>query len=206
MHTGFFHTHKLVVLLFLIHYVVKLVLLLSNQENRLTRYTAITRIPEMIISALFLLTGTFLLVQLPQITTYTWVKIAFVFTSIPLAVIGFRKKNKMLAILSVVLILAAYGLAEVNKKHKADVKVDLSNTETSLVGKTIYDSSCASCHGADGKLGLGGAKDLTASTLSRDEKRNIIVKGKNAMAGYERSLTAEQIDAVLEYVEQFSKP
>lgn len=205
MYTGFFHTHKLVVLLFLVHYVVKLVLLLANQDNKLSRYTALTRIPEMIISTLFLLTGGFLLWKQPAITMFTWVKIAFVFASIPLAVVGFRKKNKVLAILSVVLIIGAYGLAEVNKKHKADVKVDLTIADPAQLGKTIYDSNCASCHGPDGKLGMGGAKDLTASVLSSEEKRKVIVEGKNAMAGYGRSLNDQQIDAVLAYIEQLPR-
>nr|MBK9652077.1 cytochrome c [Bacteroidota bacterium] len=57
------------------------------------------------------------------------------------------------------------------------------------------------CHGDDGKLGLSGSKDLTASTLSREDKINIITNGKNAMQPYNEMLTANQIIAVTNYIE-----
>ena len=52
--------------------------------------------------------------------------------------------------------------------------------ETS-VGEEIYKNSCAACHGIDGKLGAGGAQDLTKSVLSEDAIKEIISKGRGAM-------------------------
>lgn len=57
------------------------------------------------------------------------------------------------------------------------------------------------CHGSDGKMGMSGARDLSASLLSHDEKVNLIKQGKNAMMSFEDQLTQEQIEAVTVYVE-----
>ncbi len=70
-----------------------------------------------------------------------------------------------------------------------------SNVDTAAIWKT----HCQLCHGADGKLGLNGAKDLTASPLSLDERIQVITKGRNTMASYEATLTAEEIAAIAKY-------
>lgn len=66
-------------------------------------------------------------------------------------------------------------------------------------GAAIYRKYCVTCHGADGKLGLNGAGDLTQSTLSLDARILQISKGKNMMAAYEEVLTPKEIKAVAEY-------
>jgi len=66
-------------------------------------------------------------------------------------------------------------------------------------GKKIYKMNCVICHGADGKLGINGAKDITISELSEAEKVNLIKKGKGVMTAFESILSDEQIDAVVEY-------
>ncbi|MEE9373510.1 MAG: cytochrome c [Saprospiraceae bacterium] len=66
-------------------------------------------------------------------------------------------------------------------------------------GKKIYKMNCVICHGADGKLGINGAKDITISNLSDAETINLIKKGKGAMTPFESILTEKQIKAVLEY-------
>jgi cytochrome c6 len=55
------------------------------------------------------------------------------------------------------------------------------------------------CHGADGKMGANGSKDLSVSQLSLDERIAIITKGKNVMIAYENILTLSEIKAVAEY-------
>ncbi len=207
MYTGILHTHKLVVVLFLLLYLVKTVLLLANQKDLLAKVKKITKVPEMIISFGFLATGLFLIVQKPDaISQYTWIKLVAVFGSIPLAVVGFKKENKVLAALSLVLIILAYGLAEMAKRNvpKQEVVVAVANpTEANYSlqehGKAIFTSYCAVCHGQDGKLGLAGAKNLSTSTLTDEEVKNIITNGKNAMAPYKKVLSAEEITAVAAY-------
>lgn len=66
-------------------------------------------------------------------------------------------------------------------------------------GAVIFKKSCVLCHGADGKLGLNGAKDLTASLLTLEERMNLIRKGKNTMTPFEGILSPEQIEAVARY-------
>src|ERR1700741_142838 len=124
MYKGFLHTHILVVTLFLLLYLVKTILLLSNRNDLLQKFSKMFRIPEMIISTLFLVTGIYLALQLPFGGKYDylfWIKIAMVLASIPIAVVGFKKSNKILAALSLLLITGSYGLAEVYGKKKGIV-------------------------------------------------------------------------------------
>lgn len=200
MYTGLLHSHKLFVLLFLIHYVVKLVLLLTNKNEQLGKYTKVTKVPEMILSFGFLATGAGMLFSGAALSNMLTIKIVCVLASIPLAIIGFKKNNKVLAFVAVALIVASYGLAEMNKKAKTGPKVDTSAIENPIeAGKLLYTNSCVSCHGGDGKLGNSGAKDLTVTQLSVEEQKKIIRNGKNAMPGY-KDLSDQQIDALVQYV------
>lgn len=193
--------HRILVSLFLLQYLVKLILLLAGKKTELANYTKATRIIEMLVSVGFLVTGIWLLIYLPTVTMLMIVKIICVFASIPIAVIGFKKGNKALASLAVVLILAAYGLAEMNKTKQGAVKVDTSSaTDPIEKGKIVYQNAgCITCHGADGKLGLSGAKDLSITTLTIDEQKGIIKNGKSPMPGY-KDLTDDQLTAVAAYV------
>lgn len=200
MYTGLLHSHKLFVLLFVLHYTIKLVLLLMNKKETLEKYSKPTRIPEMIISTGFLVTGVWMMMTGTAFTTLIVVKLLCVFSSIPLAVIGFKRSNKLLATLAVVLIFMSYGLAEMNRAKKAGGKIDTSSIENPIeAGKLIYTNSCVTCHGADGNLGLSGAKKLPETTLTREEQIALIKNGKNAMPAY-KNLTDAQVEAVVDYV------
>lgn len=200
MYKGILHTHYLVVVLFLLIYVIKTVLLLSNKNDLLTTFTKKVKIAEMIISFLFLGTGVFLITQLPLGGKYDyllWIKLAMVLASIPLAVVGFKKQNKILAALSLLLITGSFGLAEVYHKRKGVAKDD-GSVVASTDGKGLYEKNCATCHGSDGKKGLGGAKDLTATVLDAAGIKDIILNGKNMMAPV--SVTDEEAAAIADYV------
>ena len=67
-------------------------------------------------------------------------------------------------------------------------------------GATVFKTYCIVCHGADGKIGFNGAKDLTASEYGRDEMITQVTKGKGAMAAYESILKPDEIEAVVDYV------
>lgn len=207
MYTGLLHTHKLVVVLFLLIYLVKTVLLVIGKEETLETFTKKVKVPEMIISTLFLLTGAGMLFQIASISQMLIIKIVVVFISIPVAIIGFKKKNKALALLSFVLIVAAYGLAEMSKKvEKKEVvledKADPASEEYNQLahGKAIFATYCIECHGNDGAKGASGAKNLMTSELSMDQTKEIINYGKNNMMKYEGILTQKEIDAVANYV------
>ena len=199
MNTGILHLHYLVVTLFLLTYVIKTILLLSNKNDLLGKFSKKIKVPEMIISTLFLLTGIFLLTKLPYGGKYDyllWIKLSMVTVSIPVAIIGFKKSNKALAALSLLLITGSFGLAEVYHKRKGIAK---ENTEMAANdAKSIYETNCASCHGTDGKLGLAGAKDLSATLLDNEAIKDVIKNGKGLMPASQ--LDDEKASLVAEYV------
>ena len=198
--------HRILVSLFLLQYVIKLVLLLTNKKEQLANYTKVTRIPEMLVSVGFLVTGGWLIYQMPEIGKFMIIKLVAVFAAIPLAIVGFKKGNKALAALSIVLLFGAYGLAEMNTKAMAGGKVDTSSAKDPLeAGKIVYQNkNCLMCHGADGKAGVNGAKDLSVTTLSLDEQKAIIKNGKTPMPGY-NDLTDEQMNDLLQYIGSLRK-
>lgn len=207
MYTGLLHTHRLVVILFLIIYLIKTILLLTNNFSKLEKFTKIIKVPDMIVSFLFLATGAALMVLLPEIRPLLWYKLAAVALAIPLAVIGFMKKNKVLATLSFVCLLGAYGLAEMNGKAvKTEVSSEVitdpaaAGYDSVVHGKALFKANCSQCHGMDGKLMLAGAKDLSISAIDRQEATATIKNGKNSMPKYEGVLSADEIEALVDYV------
>ena len=203
MYTGILHTHTLVVSLFIVLYLIKATLLVLNRHAALDNFVKKTKVAEMIISTLFLLTGIYLAVNTGNKGTWLWVKLFVIACTIPLAVIAFKKKNSSLALISLMALIYAYGISETKSisMKKADTAVNTEGLEGAAAGKVIFESKCQSCHGADGKLGLSGAKDLTQSALSPQEKIDIITNGKKTMAAYKDQLSQEQIAAVADYVQ-----
>jgi cytochrome c5 len=202
MFTGMFHTHVFTAVLFLLIYLIKTILLLSNKYNVLESVTGRLKVPEMIISFLFLATGIYLWINSGAIDTWFYFKLIAVFAAIPLAVIGFKRKKKALAIVAVLLLIYAYGVSETKSYYfkKPDIQAQFAGADQEFLGKSIYESQCIGCHGTTGKAQLSGAKDMTVSDMGMDEVINIIKKGKNTMPAYGRMLTEQQTKAVAEYV------
>jgi cytochrome c6 len=84
-------------------------------------------------------------------------------------------------------------------RRGAAAKQTEGETAGSPDGMAVFRRHCVTCHGADGKLGLSGAKDLTQSALSREERITQITNGKNLMTPYRDVLSAAEIKAVAEY-------
>ena len=198
--------HRILVSLFLLHYVVKGILLLINQQTGLDKYSKITKVPEMILSVLFLASGVYLLIYGSNLNFLQYIKIACVLTSIPIAVIGFKKKKKFLAVLSIFLLIAAYGLAEVAKKKQRTQTVDTESIDidTADQGKIVYNQLCSRCHGDNGDGMIAGAKNLKISTLSSVEISTIIMKGQGGMPAFE-NLSESQLKAVVQYTESLKQ-
>ena len=72
-------------------------------------------------------------------------------------------------------------------------------TKGSPDGAELFKSNCVICHGADGKLGLNGAGDLSKSTLDKNARIELVTNGKNAMTPFKALLSPEEIEAVAEY-------
>jgi mono/diheme cytochrome c family protein len=220
MYTGMLHTHTLVVGLFLLLYLVKTALLLAGKNDLLDKFTKKTRIVEMVVSTLFLLTGIYLATQAPSISAgnWFWVKLIAVFAAIPLAIIGFKRKKKALALLSFVLLVYAYGISETKSvtMNKADYFSKLAaddapsylaseydtnadNYDILVHGKAVFINYCVRCHGEDGKLGSAGAKDLTLSMLDKGAMIERITLGKGGMPAFGKVLSPEEIMASVAY-------
>jgi cytochrome c6 len=73
-------------------------------------------------------------------------------------------------------------------------------TSQAASGESVFRMHCVLCHGNDGTLGLNGAKDLSVSTLSRDEMVAMVTHGKGTMMAYKNVLTKAEIAAVVEHV------
>lgn len=213
------HTHTTFVMLFLLQYLIKTILLLANQQATLAKYSRWTKIPEMVISVIFLLTGLGMVFNLAYYNWAIWVKLLCVFASIPLAVIGFKRGSKILAASSLVLLIGAYGLAEMYKNigpKTSDLQaseeleqklaaMDDADYDPIVVGKDIYELRCQVCHGEDGMKGLQGAANLAESKLSDEEIKHIIINGKNSMASYKNLIEGRELDAVVEYIKYLRK-
>ncbi len=205
---GLKHLHIFTVVLFLILYFIKTILLIGGKKTNLEKISKKLRVPEMIISSLFLLTGVLLLIEKPIITKFLILKWITLLAAIPMAIMAFKKSNKILAVLSYFLLIMTYGFAEMNAKRpvskqiETNVVTDPNATDYNVLqhGKAVYEANCVMCHGEDGKKGLAGAKDLSVSTLSDNEKITVIMNGKGAMSPYKKVLTEDDIKAVVQYI------
>ncbi len=199
MYTGIVHTHTLVVILFLIMFGYKTFLLLTNQNAKLEVVRNKTKILEMVFGTLILCTGGYLLSQQPVIETWLIVKFALFMVGIPLGIIGIKRSKKALALISLLIFILVYGLAEmkgIGPKKKTETPVA---GEGMVDGKALFINECAKCHGTDGKLGMAGAADLSTSALSAEVHADIIKNGKGTMPKFDY-LTEMEIAALVEYI------
>lgn len=72
-------------------------------------------------------------------------------------------------------------------------------------GEELFNTNCTLCHGRNGDLGMGGAKDLTASLLTREQMIAMVTNGKGAMMPYKNVLTPKQIEAVVDHARKLRK-
>jgi len=200
-------THLIAVNLFVLLYLIKTILLFSNVAM-LDKFIRATRVIEMIISTLFLVTGIWLLFILGAIKMLLIVKFILVFVSIPISVMGFKRRNKLLALLSLLLIVGAYGLSEAAKKKPfipTRVEVNGNADDTAKLGIKTYIANCAMCHGKDGKKMYRDAKDLSISSLDQASIETMVREGfkgeHGIMPAFSGTLSEEEIVAVSAYVQ-----
>jgi len=192
--------HRIAVTLFLLHYVVKGYFLLADKKETLAGYTAKTKIAEMILSVLFLATGIYLAFEGPALSGLQITKFVLVFASIPLAIIGFKRGKKPLAIIAILFLIAAYGLAEMNKAKNRKLTLE-TDSSISADPKIIYNENCVRCHGDHGDAMIGGAKNLKLTQLTDEQMKDIIKNGRpgTQMVGY-KALTDDQLNGLVSYI------
>ncbi|MFK7901073.1 MAG: hypothetical protein AB8B61_09995 [Cyclobacteriaceae bacterium] len=100
--------HSGIIQLYLLFIVFKVVLLFVNKPLLVTVRNK-TKIVDMVLGVAILVTGA-LVLSLRDWNIPTWlaVKIALALASIPVAIIAFKKENKILAVISILLMISTY--------------------------------------------------------------------------------------------------
>lgn len=78
------------------------------------------------------------------------------------------------------------------------------NSGKEINAKRLFTQYCVLCHGADGKKGLNKAADLSTSSMSIEERLEIITHGRNLMTPFRGVLSPEEINAVAQYTMELS--
>ncbi|MBC7450807.1 MAG: SirB2 family protein [Cytophagales bacterium] len=213
MEKGFLHLHITVTSLFIFIYLAKVYLLTAEKTEAFNKLRSKTKIADIILGSLIIITGVFLTIKAPMIETYLIVKIVLVIVSIPLGIIAMKKANKVMAIVVLAIYFYVFLVARTNsltlqKDAFVTPTATLDATTGAVVtdeGKIVFDAKCAICHGSDGKLMLNEAKDLSASTLKKADIIEQTKNGKGLMPGFKDQLNEKQLQAVAEYVESLKK-
>ena len=118
MYIGVLHPHVLIVSLYLLQLFIKLVLVSAKKEEALQKFQQKTRIVHIVLASLMLITGILLLVvpkaeNIPSAYTepYMWVKLVLMIASIPLGVVGLKKRNVTLITTSFLLMLSIFAFS-----------------------------------------------------------------------------------------------
>ena len=221
-------THIAVNIFYLVFFGTKTVLLFLNKTETLANLRAKTKIVDIIAGTLILATGIYLLTLQDPIKLWLWVKFGLVLAAIPLGIVGLTKSNKILAGLSLFILIYVYGVAETKsltmKKEKIKVEtvgvVDSTSTKAAsdstvsatktIVGaneeaqlantKAIFTQVCKQCHGEDGALARFGAPNLQVTQLTKEQIGLVITKGRGAMVGYEGQLSEAEIASLADFV------
>lgn len=103
-----------------------------------------------------------------------------------------------LSILAFALIIAC-GSGDTSESDNTEVASSIAEHP----GKKVYNMYCIVCHGSDGSMGANGAHNLQESTLTMEERLQVITKGRNTMTAFEKVISEEKIKQVAEYIETF---
>jgi len=73
-------------------------------------------------------------------------------------------------------------------------------------GAAIYKAKCASCHGPDGAGQTAVGKSMKIKDLKdATDVKNVVENGKGKMPAYKGKLAADELDAVVKFVQGFKK-
>jgi len=116
----------------------------------------------------------------------------------------YMKKNIFILIAAgMVSVLISCGAEKspFDKKPSGNTETGTNNNQVKKIytGQELYNDKCTACHGGDGNLGIGGAKKITASTLTQEQRVELITNGKKTMPAFKSQLSEEEIKAVAEY-------
>jgi len=212
MAKGFLHLHVTITAIFILLYLAKVYLLYTNKSVALEKLRSKTKIADMVLGTLILITGGYLVSIQPTIENYLIVKIILVLLSIPIGIVAMKKSNKPLAVATLFIYFYVFAVAKQDSLtlQKEKFITPVAATDSTVIssvdeGKIIFEAKCVLCHGADGKLMLNGAKDLSVSKISSIEILEIVSKGKGLMPAFSEELDEKQLKALTIYVEGLRK-
>jgi|SRR5690606_4061108 len=107
-----------------------------------------------------------------------------------------RKTLIALSVIALNFALFSCGSSNNNSENK---------TEKVSSGVSAYKQQCSVCHGSNGNLMMGGAKDLTKSSLSDSEVEAIIRAGKGSMPEFASKMTDDEISETVKFVMSLRK-
>ncbi|MEZ5006972.1 MAG: SirB2 family protein [Chitinophagales bacterium] len=119
MESALKHVHYVFVVLFLISYFIKSTLFLLGKNEAFASYKKKSILTETLFAVGFLITGIAMIIQNQNIFDGAWlknsgwfhIKLTLVILAIPLGIIGFKKSNKLLVLISVLFFLYVLLLA-----------------------------------------------------------------------------------------------
>jgi mono/diheme cytochrome c family protein/uncharacterized membrane protein SirB2 len=126
---AFLHSHILAVILFLVLFATKTALLLLNRHKALAKLRSKTRVLDIIFGILILTTGGYLLfLYNGELPAWLLVKVVLVLLAVPLGILGIQRDSKVLAVVSLLLFLYIYGVAESKSLSMSQHEVSAVNT------------------------------------------------------------------------------
>ena len=112
MDIGILHAHITIVTLFLLSFLFKTLLLVLDKTVLLKKIRDKTKVVDIILGLLILMTGGYLVWIKGAIANYLLIKIILVFMAIPMGIIAMRKESKVLALFALFVFIYVYGVAE----------------------------------------------------------------------------------------------
>lgn len=111
----------------------------------------------------------------------------------------YEQRLVLTSVLSV-FIISLFTLLSSCGSSSAGLPAVTGNAEVDMqTAKKIYSFRCSICHGDDGTMSYGGAKDLPSSTLTKEQVIEQITNGKGAMPAMKDVLDKEHIDILADY-------
>jgi mono/diheme cytochrome c family protein len=111
-----------------------------------------------------------------------------------------RRRQRLVLSLFVSFILAIAACNDGGSKKNLPVSNEPGGKPDPVLVKKLYDAKCAICHGFDGRQQYAGAKDISASTMTRDQIIQQIAEGKGSMPPQKDVLDTDQIAALADFV------
>lgn len=105
-----------------------------------------------------------------------------------------RSRRTLAAALLTVALLTAACAEEVALPVDADPQL--------IEGAEVFRQSCARCHGAAGRGGIGPSLQQIETRLDDAAQRDIVVNGRNTMPRFASTLSESEIDAVVRYTRE----